>query len=163
MPAKSLQGFTLIEVLVVIVIISMTLTIALFAFGDFGASRKVTICAEQFASYIKLVQQRSILEINTFGIKVNEQGFKTYRFAQQLKWKSMPKQSLFKWHAFPDNLRIQVSVSPHSSYQPDIIITPSGDMTPFKITLGTIKNPQLIILNGQQNGNILIQKLHNEK
>ncbi len=36
-----LNGFTLIEILVVIVIVGITLSFALLAFGDFGSERRI--------------------------------------------------------------------------------------------------------------------------
>ena len=54
------QGFTLIEILVVVLIIGITLGFALLAFGDFGRQRQIITAAETFVNYVTLVEQQAL-------------------------------------------------------------------------------------------------------
>jgi len=152
------RGFTLIEVLVVIIIISIITTASLMAFGDFGASRKATVFAEQFASYVKLVRQRAILEMSTFGINVSNEGYETLRYEEGITWQARSKTSLFRWQNFPANVLVVLkSELKNNDKSPDILIQSSGDMTPFTASFGTKAKPEQTILIGQHNGDILIK------
>jgi general secretion pathway protein H len=152
------RGFTLIEVLVVIVIISIIATGSLVAFGDFGASRKAIVFAEQFSSYLKLVRQRAILEMNTLGINVTKEGYETFRFEQGKVWQAMPKNSLFHWQSFPAKVVVTLhSTIKNNTRTPDIIIQSSGDMSEFTLDFGTLAEPNKVTLVGQHNGEIFLK------
>ena len=154
------KGFTLIELLVVIVIFGIVSTVTLFAFGDFGASRKAKVTAEQFGAYIKLLQQRAILEISTFGIHIVPTGYETFYLDPDSTWKPMPPNSFFHGQAIPKKVIIFLqSPNQRSNRAPDIIINPSGNMTPFQLFFGTQEHPQLINLLGKHSGEIIIQDL----
>ncbi|VEG90136.1 type II secretion system minor pseudopilin GspH [Legionella spiritensis] len=153
------SGFTLIEILVVLVIVGITLTMTLLAFGDFGAGRKALMSAEQFVSYVKLVQQRAILEVTTLGINIDRGGYETYRFDNDTIWQPMSQQSLFHWKPFPKNVVVALNtrIRNHDK-RPDIVINPSGDMSPFTITFGTMEKPEIATVYGQHNGKIVLGK-----
>ena len=139
------RGFTLIELLIVLVIIGVTASIALLAFGDFGASRKIIVAAEQFSSYVKLIQQRAVLESNTFGITIKKDGYQTYRLEDGGKWQAMPLNSLFHWQYFPKNsIVVLQNKTTTSTNAPDIIINPAGEMTEFRLNFGSSSNANLV-------------------
>lgn len=153
------RGFTLIEILVVIVIVGITLSISLLAFGDFGAARKALVTAEQFASYTKLVQQRAILEVNALGITVNKNGYETLRFDNKASWQPMPKNSLFHWRPFPEQVAVSLQAVPGLHVKgPDIVIGPSGALTSFMLFFGTSTNPKLVSLKGLRNGDLVLRQ-----
>ncbi len=80
------RGFTLIEILVVLLIIGITMGFALMAFGDFGEKRRIVVAAEQFTNLIKLVQQQAILETSTLGIDVHDNHYDVLRFKPPASW-----------------------------------------------------------------------------
>jgi general secretion pathway protein H len=152
------KGFTLIEILVVILIVGISASIAVLAFGDFGSGRKAEVAAEQFQSYVKMVQQRAILETNTLGININQNSYQTYRF-QNLKWQPMPKKSIFHSQKFPNKVIVTLQSSiKNQTFEPDIVINPSGDMTPFRLYFGNAANPKIITLIGQHDGDLILKK-----
>jgi len=158
---RAKQGFTLIEILVVILIIGITTTVAMLAFGDFGASRKAIVTAEQFQAYIKLVQQRAILEMNTLAINIKSNGYETLRFNDRLVWEPITNSALFRWRPFPAQVLVEFRYK--AQKQPDLIINPSGDMTPFSLNFGVVGEPALITLIGDDNGELHLEKKSDAK
>ncbi|KTD20416.1 general secretion pathway protein LspH [Legionella lansingensis] len=151
------KGFTLIEILVVVIIISITIGFALLTFGDFGASRRALMTAEQFSTYIKLVEQQAILEMTTLGIDVRQDGYQTLRFTQGKTWTAMPEKSLFHTRHFPDHVVVKPqSKLKNNSKNPDILIDSSGDLTPFVLNIGTMQKPVIATLIGKRNGEIIL-------
>lgn len=146
------KGFTLIELLVVLLILGIVSGALIYALGDWGASRKAKMSAEQFISYVKLVQQRALLETRTLGINVDNAGFETYRLVQGAQWVSLPKNRFFNRHSFPKQVLVHLK-SPRGNHskRPDIVINPSGDMTPFILSFDTA-DQHVIHVTGLDNG-----------
>lgn len=155
MPAN--KGFTLIEILVVILIIGITLGFALLAFGDFGGKRRIIIAAEQFTNYVKLVQQQAILETRTLGIKLNNKGYQVVRFESSMNWQPMPSKGIFRPQHFPDNLVLTIKDPSNKQDQPSIIINAMGDTTPFTLDFGTNTQESLITLQSEPSGTLTLK------
>ena len=151
------KGFTLVEILVVVLIIGITLGFALLSFGDFGGKRRIIVAAEQFAYHIKAVQQQAVLETSTLGIHISQAGYQTLRFEpNRHRWLPASSHRLFQMQPFPDNLIMVIKHSVHKKGQPDIIINATGDITPFTLELGTNKQPSLITLHAEPNGTVTV-------
>lgn len=156
------RGFTLIEILIVILIIGIMASVTLFAYGDFGASRKADTTAEQFIAYIKLVQQRSILEMVSLGVTVTSQGYETYRFDNN-QWQLIPRNSHIFRRSFPEGLVVNLKSNiKHGTKAPTIIITPAGKMTEFILTFGTSSQPEVNSVVGLYNGDLKLIKTQHQ-
>ena len=151
------KGFTLIEILVVLLIIGITCGFALIAFGDFGEKRRIIVAAEQFINNVKLVQQQAILDSSTLGIRFNHNSYQIVRFQVPASWTSMPANSIFHRHPFPKGLVIHWRGITTQRGAPAIIIYSSGDMTPFTLDIGTTKHTSIGTVSGSSNGAMLLQ------
>lgn len=153
------KGFTLIEILIVIVIIGITLSFALLAFGDFGESKKVLFAAEQLQSSLKLTQQQAILETSTYGLTINNKGYQILKFKDNSSWGPVSNKGIFKPFSFPTNTYIILKSSLHNTGNaPHIIINASGDITPFILTIGINQSQRIATLKSSQNGDLTLIK-----
>ena len=155
------RGFTLIEILVVVVIMGITVGFALLAFGDFGRSRRIVMAAEQFINYVKLVEQQAILETSTLGIRLNKNSYQVVRFQFPSSWQIISKNVIFHQQQFPKNTVIRLTTENLQEEKggPQIIIDASGDMTPFKLHVGSAKQTNIVTIVGEHNGNISLKLL----
>jgi general secretion pathway protein H len=149
------HGFTLIEILVVLLIIGITLGFTLISFGDFGQSRRMVMAAEQFVNNVKLVQQQAILEGSTLGIDINDNGYEELRFQAPTLWG--PKQSIFHRQHLPKGLIITITATDNNQKKPAIVINSSGEMTAFVLNFGTLKQPSIARVTGLGNGTLSIK------
>lgn len=149
------RGFTLIEILIVIVIIGITVGFALIAFGDFGASRRILFSAEQLANTLKLAQQQAILENSTLGLRIDNTSYQILRFQDSSNWEPISNKGIFKINYFPKNTVITLKTSNKPLQDsPAIIINSSGDMTPFTLDFGTNKETMMTVLIGNHDGSL---------
>jgi general secretion pathway protein H len=140
------SGFTLIEILVVIVILGITARVALMAFGDFGKNRRIEAEAHNIAERIRLVRNAAILESTPYRININGQQNPITRFVQQDQWES--KTVLKQNH---------LSIPHQLTTQSTITLQASGEITPFTLTLGINGKPPIARIEGKSNGTICVK------
>lgn len=150
------KGFTLIEILVVILIIGITIGFTLLSFGDFGVSRRITMTAEQLVNYVKLTRQQAILASATYGIQVDQSGYQMLRFQAPHSWQPLSHEAIFKHQPFPKHTVVQFANKVLMADHPQIVINPTGDLTPFVLYLGTKSQPKLVTIVGEDNGTITL-------
>jgi general secretion pathway protein H len=149
------RGFTLIEIMIVIVIIGITVGFALIAFGDFGESKRILFSAEQLASNLRLAQQQAILETSTLGLRIDNTSYQILQLQDNAQWQPISNKGIFKMTYFPKNTFITLNTDSHpKAGTPSIIINASGDLTPFTLSFGSNKENKLAVLVGSRNGNL---------
>lgn len=147
------KGFTLIEIMVVLLIIGITIGFALLAFGDFGAKRRAILASEQFVNFVKLVQQQAIMETSTLGIYVDDNSYQALRFDGSSRWQHFPAHSVFRKHAFPAQVTLQFKPKAALTKDPQIIINESGDMSAFTLAV-LIQDDEVAVIEGHHNGSL---------
>lgn len=152
---KLSHGFTLIEILVVIVIISITMSFALLAFGDFGNKRRMLVSAEQFTHDIKLAQQQAILEGNVLGIAFNQQNYNVLTYSPTKGWQPF-KTSRLHARSFPKGVIMNLQKEQKQRFNPDIVINTSGELSPFTLKL-SISNTSAVKVIGNVQGDLSMQ------
>ncbi|WP_115148739.1 GspH family T2SS minor pseudopilin variant LspH [Legionella quateirensis] len=149
------RGFTLIEILIVIVILGITVGFALITFGDFGASKRILFAAEQLANTIHLAQQQAILESSTMGLRIDSSSYQILKFQESTEWNPVSSKGIFKINYFPKNTVITLKTGNKAGQgTPAIVISSSGDVTPFTIVFGTTKEEVITILTGTHDGTL---------
>ncbi|WP_182390833.1 type II secretion system minor pseudopilin GspH [Legionella sp. PC997] len=155
------HGFTLIEILIVLVIIGITFGFALIAFGDFGESRRLLFSAEQLVNTLRLAQQKAILETSTLGLRIDNTGYQILQLHNNAQWKPISDKGVFKMTYFPNDTHITLKTLNSTPVgTPSIIIFASGDLTPFTLNFGSKKDNNLAMLIGKRNGDLTLNVVH---
>lgn len=150
------QGFSLIEILVVLFIIGIIFGLALLAFGDFGASRRVVSFGSVFKQDIQQLQYQAIVESKTLGLRLSANGYSAWMFAPANGWQTIADRR--QQHVFPAKVWVRWMVKKSKPGEPDILFEPSGDMTPFQIQLGLNAQTILVRLIGTSDGQVALSK-----
>ncbi len=148
------RGFTLIEIMVVLIIIGTAATFAVLSFGDFGKSKQAKSAAEQMVQYISLLQQKAILENRLLGITIHPNGYQAKKYIPSKGWQTINNSRVYQEQPLPNGLQFQLSKSMNESV--NIVIQTSGDITPFDIYIADTNKKKMIQVHGKANGGLSI-------
>lgn len=168
----SSNAFTLIEILVALVIVTIIVAVTLMQFGDFGRSRKERLSMMQFKQHIEAARQEAILESDLIGLRILHHGYVFYQYwvdptTHQGSWQPLSDKLLSRANAFANahvrsnmpigNLKpTQATNQPSSTPKPTIFFYPNGTVTPFTITL-TFDRQRHYHLDVNQSGEVTLE------
>ena len=159
--ARYVGGFTLLEIMVVVVLIGITVTLVALSFNR-DVDRVAQLEAERFAALLDLVRDESILSGQTFAIEVDE-AERTYRFLRaDGKWVPVTGDSLLRPRTLPEflNLRLDLPERSAKRAEPRVVVQALGDVMPFVLTIiGERSDYRVTIDSGQ---NLTIKKHDHE-
>lgn len=173
-------GFTLIEILVVIVIVATVLSIALLSFGLLGDDREVKTEAHRFVALAELAQDDATMQSREFGIEFMSAGYRFVEFdALTAQWADIPFDETMRLRALPEGVefelfledkRIVLSNDPApfedpdkqdgraatEVYAPHLLVYSSGDATPFELHVLRNADDRRVVIQGDALGTIEI-------
>lgn len=156
-------GFSLLELLVVLVIIGIVLTVALFALGNTAKNQRIQNAGERLVNLLPIVEEQAILEPNVYGLVINAMGYGFERIViknGKKQWVAVTNNSLLAFRPWPSGTQIQLQISKEDASPitgPNIIISPSGDLTAFSLVLGNEK--PLVIIQASESGTVVQKNL----
>jgi general secretion pathway protein H len=152
-------GFSLIEILVVIVIIGIISGIALLSLGILGDDRQLQTEARRLASLVEVAQDESMMQGREFGLEFMND---SYRFVEYdpftNQWGELLGDDMMRLRHLPDDVEFELELEGQrvlldndparfkdpeetsnrdliETYSPHVFIFSSGDMTPFDLTI----------------------------
>jgi len=169
---KHLKGFTLLELLIVITILGVTLLFIIPAFTAPSNKQIINKETKKLAQLIHLAANDATLNSRRIGIQLNE---KSYRFLikKDNSWLIL-KDKILKLSRMPAELRINLinkpilssnsenefsSISENNERSPNIIISTSGELSPFSLQIIGKDNVAYYELIGQFSGHIRIKEI----
>lgn len=167
-------GFTLIEVLVVLFIISIVTSVALLTISH-NENRKLESFANELAQTLTLAEEQAMLQPSVLGLSLNENTFHFAAYQPDEKGKKLAwiplEDKLLGSHVIPYGIQIDIKVdgkaatsSNHDEAEtvsaiPQIIISTNGDITPFTIYVGKKGQKPRYAIRGEADGNVTRQLL----
>lgn len=168
------RGFTLLEIVVVVVIVAITVAMVAPQLSAAGQWRELRREADTLALRVRVAQDFAMLEGRELGIVFSDEG---YRFAQ---WD--PAATRFTWmddaaqrwarRALPDGLRVSAAPTsgetlsfargeqdgrpddgPAGTPNPEVFVLSSGEVTPFRAEFRAEGEEQAVTLRIDPLGN----------
>ena len=158
------KGFTLIEILVVLVVIGIVLAVALMSFGDFGVSRKQQLTVLQLKASMASAQLDAILKPTVLGLEFTKTGYRYYRYdydatINQAAWLPLQHDNLSDLNAFSaDTVVSLLRPATKIKHQPNIYFLPDSTITPFIIIIA-FSNGNTFKISSDHEGGINVKNV----
>lgn len=137
----SASGFTLIEILVVLVVVGMLVALATFTLGGHSLRRDLNNEVEKFFLLMQTVSEQAVLNNTEFGLVIDEESYRFLAFDQQTgTWKPF-QERLYRQRALPEWMVVTRYIeneaprlaSNDDQLRPDVVLFSSGETTPFEL------------------------------
>jgi general secretion pathway protein H len=103
------NGFTLLEVMVVIVIIGVLVTVTTIAVGALGRDREVEDESRRFAALLTQAREEAELQGLDIGVMVNRHGYEFFVFdALKQQWQPIAEDDFYVTRALPEGLQARL-------------------------------------------------------
>lgn len=139
------RGFTLIELMLVMMIIGVLTTLLYISPGQVGYEDKIEEESRRLAALLELALEEAILETKELGLVVNEKEY-AFLIFEDNQWAPISADELLRQRKLADPLEMELIVEGEivdelsldvdtEKLTPQIYILSSGELTPFEITM----------------------------
>ena len=134
------RGFTLIEIVVVVVIISIVIGMTTISIGDPQAKR-IKQSSTRVATLLQLAKEQAIFNSQDYALSVWESGYAFYTLSET-GWNIIADDRIFRTRDLPEGLEfflylddLKVILEREDKKKPQIFITSDGEISPFKLEI----------------------------
>jgi general secretion pathway protein H len=145
--ARHTSGFTLLEVLVVVVIIGILTSMAVISVNVLGGDHEMQQEAERLQAILLQTREDAVLQSRDIGLRLDETGYEFLAYDGRVeRWNAVEDDPLLRARALPEGLRLSlrledrnVQLKPRAPaterdpIQPQVILQASGEQVPFDV------------------------------
>lgn len=165
------RGFTLLEVLMVVLVVGIISGVAMLSFNPGGAERQLQDESDRLAALMAQASDEAVMQNQEYGLKIIDKGyyFLCLDEAKQ-RWKSCPESGSFRQRELPEGLEIhllyggkmalpllanarsdaEADARPDKDQEesgpritPDIFLLSSGEASPASLEIQVTEKPEL--------------------
>ncbi len=156
------NGFTLVEVMVVVVIIGILINFAVLSLRSFSPADQLNQEAQRLKSLIQMASEEALLRSRFIGVDITETGYGFLTLEEEV-WQPVDD-SLLRNRELPGDVQLSVSTAlPPSDDEkkrtPEIILLNSGEITPFDLKISSIHSDDYFRLTGDETGELTLDRV----
>lgn len=136
--SNRVKGFTLLELLVVIVIISILFTYATLAIRGSSPEELIQQEANRLDRLLQLALDEAVLRNTEYGIELSSRGYR-FLYYEENKWRPMEQDKQLRERELPHEMLIELSIE-----QTDVVIDSSSIDDDKKL------QPQVFLLSSEE-------------
>jgi general secretion pathway protein H len=145
------KGFTLVEILVVVVIMAIVVAFAVLSIGTSGRDTQLDEETRRIEGLIGLLHERALLEGRDFGLRIEPAAYEFVVYdPRKDRWMPFDQEHEFRRRDLPKGVSFQLQLdsqivvikaidrnlsSDQAPPAPQVAIAASGEGTPFRLTL----------------------------
>jgi general secretion pathway protein H len=164
------RGFTLLEILVVVVIIAVMTTVAMLSVtGMLGKDRELDAEGDRFTDVAAAAVEQAQLEGRDYGIWFGPSRYEVMAYtAARQHWDGVPDDRLYEEHDFPSGVIATLEMEGKSvpidlakadaERVPQLILFSSGDASPYHLKLARDGTELAWEVDGQADGTLVVTR-----
>jgi general secretion pathway protein H len=143
------KGFTLVEILVVLVIIAIMISLAVLSIGVTGHDNQLDEETRRIEGLMSLLHERALLEGRDYGVRIEPNAYEFVVYdTRRDTWLTFDEENQYRHRSLPSGLGFQLLLDSHvvvlktidrtlkdAPPAPQLAIAASGEGTPFRLTL----------------------------
>ncbi len=159
------KGFTLVEILMVIVIIGIAVTFLVLSIGDGRRDQEAHAEIRRIATVLTLASEEALLQGREIGVLFDTEGYRFYTFVFTEEggyWQPYTEDRLLRERTFPEGFYLSLevegqflSLDPDPKFiVPQVKLWSSGCLTPFILRFESERGDAVWEIWGYDNGAI---------
>jgi general secretion pathway protein H len=145
------KGFTLVEILVVVVIMAIVISLAVLSIGTTGRDAQLDEESRRIEGLVGLLHERALLEGRDFGLRIEPAAYEFVVYdSRRDRWMTFDQEHEFRHRELPKGVSFQLQLDSQTVVikpidrslssnaappAPQLAIAASGEGTPFHLTL----------------------------
>jgi general secretion pathway protein H len=144
------KGFTLVEILVVIVIMAVVISITVLSVSSTGRDSQLDEESRRIEGLVGLLHERALLEGRDFGLRIEPAAYEFVVYdTRRDRWMMLDQEREFRHRELPKGVSFQLQLDSQTVVikpidrnmssgdlpNPQVAIAASGEGTPFRLTL----------------------------
>ena len=145
------RGFTLVEILVVVVIMAVVISLAVLSIGVTGRDSQLDEESRRIEGLVNLLHERAVLEGRDFGLRIEPTAYEFVVYEPlRDRWLTLTDEHEFRHRDLPAGVSFQLELDSTQVVlkpidrnlagddpppAPQVAIAASGEGTPFRLTL----------------------------
>jgi general secretion pathway protein H len=144
------KGFTLVEILVVIVIMAVVISITVLSVSTTGRDSQLDEESRRIEGLVGLLHERALLEGRDFGLRIEPAAYEFVVYdPRRDRWMMLDQEREFRHRDLPKGITFQLQLDSQTVVikaidrnlssgdlpNPQVAIAASGEGTPFRLTL----------------------------
>lgn len=146
------QGFTLLELLIVLVILGITISFTVLSFGLKNPQDDLKEQGQRLAALMQLASEESILLGQELALQFDNDGYSFLNLKND-RWLEIENDQIFRTRSLPEHISVELSVAGDdiqndSSISERIYFLSSGEASPFILSLSSKDTEYRYLLRG---------------
>jgi general secretion pathway protein H len=168
-----IRGFTLIEILVVLVIMAIVISLAVLSINVTGRDTQIDQEGQRIEGLLEMLHERALIEGHDFGLRLEPAAYEFLAYdTRRSLWVPLDQEREFRRRTLPPGLVFQLEldsrqvvlqpIDPNLSSDatppaPQLAVAASGDSTPFRITLLRDETQARALISGDSLGKLTLR------
>ena len=175
------NGFTLLELLVVIVIIGVMVSMVTLSFGVLGGDREAEEETQRFWAVLRQAREEAELQALDLAVFVGTSDYEFLRFdTRRNEWQPVVDDKLYAQRTLPEGLRFrlwmegrEIVLKPglpdrskkeeSQKWPPQLTVLSSGDVVPFELQIERDGAPALWRMTSLADGDLRVEQRKDER
>jgi general secretion pathway protein H len=138
---RVVRGFTLIELMVVLVIVGVMITFVTLSVDSDPRDKELATEASRLAALVELASEEAILRSSQLAIRFTETDYAFFAFLNG-QWQPVENDPQFRQREMPDGMSMSLTLDEAPPFDltaeedeqpPQVFLLSSGEMTPFTV------------------------------